>query len=138
MQKCSTVMLITGILFFLLGMLSAWNLLTLGLDTWVYLGLGSFLSEFLSAVVSFAAGAAGIRNWKKPKKASTCFVIGLVSFSFFVMSVIGGWLYDPLSRIEFLLLNVVIQIALTGLHMTYILAAYKFAKSSHDISSLPN
>ena len=133
MQKRSVALLIAGIIFLLFGMLHAWSLLSF-FYAWVYLGLASFLFELLLLVIRFAMGIAGILNWKKPHKASGCFVLGVVAFSVFIIAVLWGWVYDSLALIEFLLLNIVLQVALTGLYVTYILAAYKLAKSSHDTS----
>jgi len=134
MQKRSIPLLIIGIIFVLWGAHPIWNVLAF-LDRWVYLGLYSFLPELLAATVRFAAGIAGIFNWKKPKKAKACLALGIVSLAIGIISILFGWLYDPSSiAIEWLQLIIILQVAFIGSHMAYILAAYKFAKSSHDIS----
>ena len=72
--------------------------------------------------------------WKKPEKASTCFILGIVSLAAGAMDMLFFWIGFSSIEVNFLSVTITVQVVYIAIHAAYIAVAYRFSKPLRDIS----
>ncbi|MGI6076891.1 MAG: hypothetical protein ACOYCB_01835 [Fastidiosipilaceae bacterium] len=79
------LLIITGGISVLLGILAIAALAALGLPGILILGL---VISLIGSVISLIAGIIGVKNSARPEKAKTCMVFGIIVIALTVLSII--------------------------------------------------